>query len=73
MYALKMAYHMEFHYRKKNKKTDVYDRYEQKLYFNFYRIIEVNILEDLKVFSKFCFLSQNFKDFCLKKFERFIN
>ena len=51
----------------------MYDRYEQKFYFNFYRIIEVNILEDLKVFPKFCFLSQNFKDFCLKKFERFIN
>ena len=38
--------------------------------FNFYRIIEVNILQ---VFAKFCLLSQKFKDFCLKKFKRFIN
>ena len=41
--------------------------------FNFYRIIEVNILQDLEVFPKFCLLSQNFKNFCLKKLKRFIN
>ena len=40
--------------------------------FNFYRIIEVNILQDLSVFPKFSLLSQKFKDFCLKKFKRFI-
>ena len=41
--------------------------------FNFYRIIEVNILQVFAKFAKFCLLSQKFKDFCLKKFKCFIS
>ena len=52
----------------------MYDRYEQKLYIQFLsdyqsehstRSVSISLILLIK--------SQNFKDFCLKKFKRFIN